>query len=322
MKRVISALFTILMLSACGDRAEQDRINIAIVGKARTPYWNDMELGAKAAGEHLGVSVRFFIPSEENPASWQIREIGELISTPLDGIAFAAADPKSLSPIILKAMRSEIPCVALDTDMGKSRHVYIGTGDYPAGQQAGKELVSLMDGKGRIAIVASFSANTNSLKRVRGFRDALAENADVEIAAAIQKENDVVQTSDVESLLSSQPDLDGIFCAFGSDAIVTAEAIQKANKAGQVKTVSIGESPGLMKYVQDDVIQATVARKPYRTGYSSILVLHNMAKVGIQNALRILPESGIIDTGTALVTPMSIAQYREELMELGINVTF
>ncbi len=314
MKKVISVLFAVLLLSACGDRAEQDRINIAIVGPARTPYWNDVELGAKAAGERLGVSVRFFAPVEENPASWQIRKIGELISTPLDGLAFAAADPKSLTPIILKAMRSEIPCVAMDTDMGKSRNVYIGTGDYPAGEQAGGKLVSLLDNKGKIAIVAGFSSDIYSRKRVLGFRDALADNADMEIAATVEKENSVVQASDVEALLVSYPDLDGIFCASDSDAIAVAEAIQQADKAGQIEIVSIGESPGLLKYVKDNVIQATVARKPYRIGYLSILVLHNMAKVGIQNALRILPESGIIDTGIVLVTPMNI---RKQLMELG-----
>lgn len=322
MKRAISLLFAVLMLSACGNGVEQSRIDIAIVGGADTPYWSDVESGAKAAGERLGVSVRFFVPSWEDLASWQIKKIEELIAQPVDGIAFAAADPRSLSPIILKAMRSGIPCIALDTDVGKSRHVYIGTGDYPAGQQAGEELVSLLDNKGKIAIVASFSANTRSLKRARGFRDVLADNADMEIAVTMEKENAVVQTSDVESLLYSHPDLDGVFCASDPDAVVTAEAIQKAGKAGQVKIVSIGESSDLMKYVSGNVIQAAVARKPYRIGYSSVLVIHNMAKVGIQNAMKILPESGIIDTGTILVTPTNIDQYREQLMEPGIKVTF
>ena len=93
MKKTIYVLFAVLMFSACGDKTEQDRVNIAIVGTTRTPYWDDVELGAKAAGDHLGVFVRFFAPVEENSASWQIREIGQLVSTPLDGIAFAAADP-------------------------------------------------------------------------------------------------------------------------------------------------------------------------------------------------------------------------------------
>ena len=323
MKKIISVLFVVLMLSACGDRLGQRRVNIAIVGKASTSYWSDMELGARAAAKRLNVSIKFYSPYEEDPASWQIRTIGELISNPLDGIAFVAADPKSLAPIMLKAIESEIPCVALDTDMvGKSRHVYIGTGDYRAGEQAGENLLSLLDNKGSIAIVASLSTNTRSLKRVRGFRDTLADNTYVEIVAKIEKESSAVQTSDVESLFASHPDLNGIFCVSNSDALATAEAIQKMGKNGQVKIISIGESPALMEYVRDDVIQVAIARRPYRIGFLSVLALHNMAKVGIQRAMKILPESGIIDTGTTLVTPMSIDQYREELTNLGIEVTF
>lgn len=323
MKKIISVLFVVLMLSACGDRLGQRRVNIAIVGKASNSYWSDMELGARASAKRLNVSIKFYKPYEEDPASWQIRTIGELIANPLDGIAFVAADPKSLAPIMLKAIQSEIPCVALDTDMvGKSRHVYIGTGDYRAGKQAGENLLALLDNKGSIAIVASFSTNTRFLKRVRGFRDALADNAHMDIAAKIEKENSAVQMSDVESLLGSHPDLDGIFCVSDSDAIAVAEAIQKTGKTGLVKIISMGESPALMEYVRDDVIQVAIARRPYRIGFLSVLVLHNMAKVGIQRAMKILPESGMIDTGTTLVTPVNIDQYREELTNLGIEVTF
>jgi hypothetical protein len=77
-----------------------------------------------------------------------------------------------------------------------------------------------------------------------------------------------------------------------------------------------------MSLVRDKVIQVAVARKPYRMGYLSVLVLHNMAKVGVANTLLILPSSEIIDTGIVLVTPLNIAQYREYLRGLGIDAKF
>lgn len=321
MRKTISLLFVILMLSACGGGSGQRRAEIAVVGKAATSYWDDVKLGAEAAGKDLGVSVKFLAPSEEDPA-WQIRKIEELITEAVDGIAFAASDPRSIAPSIVKAMQSEIPCVALDTDVAKSRHVYIGTGNYHAGQQAGERMVSLLDGKGEIAIVADLPKSSDSLQRVRGFRDIMDEHADVEIAATLEKESNVVQTPDVESLLRSYPDLDGIFCASDSGGLATAEAVVASSKAGRIKIVCIGESPDIMNYVKDDVIQAAVARKPYRTGYLSVLVLYNMARVGIAKTLMILPKSEIIDTGIVLVTPLNIIQYREQLKNLGIKVKF
>jgi len=320
-KRIITALIVVLVFSACGDRPGQDTINIAIVGRSKTPFWNDVKLGAEAAAESLGVSVEFLVPDKEDPA-WQMKKIETLITKSVDGIAFAASDPKSIAPSILKAMDSEIPCIAVDTDMAKSRHAYIGTGNYQAGQQAGERMLSILEGKGKVAIVADPSVEPDSLQRVRGFRDILAEHAEVVIVATLEKESGVIQLPDVESLLNAHPELNGVFCASDASGLVTAEAVQKASKIEQLKIVCIGESPGIMRFVRDKVIQAAVVRKPYKMGYLSVLVLCNMAKVGIANTLTILPKSEIIDTGIALVTPMNIVQYREQLEKLGIKAEF
>ncbi len=318
-KKAISVLFVILLFSACGDRSGQRKINVAVVGKSATPYWHNIKLGAEAAGRDLGVSVSFFAPSEEDPA-WQIGKIEELIAKPTDGIAFAASDAKSIAPSILRAMQAEIPCVALDTDVSKSRHIYIGTRNYYVGKQAGERMVLLLDGKGKIAIVADRSANSDSLERVRGFRDTLAEHADMEIAW--QLEADAIQVTDVESRLETSPDLDGIFCASDSPGVAVAEAVQGDNNMDGIKIVCTGESSEVMRLVRDKAIQAAVARKPYRMGYLSVLVLYNMARVGIENTLLILPKSEMIDTGIAMVTPVNIPQYREQLKNLGIKVDF
>lgn len=321
MKKIISVLFVVLTLSACGGGTGQRKINIAVVGKAETPYWHRVKLGAEAAARDLNVSVKFLVPSKEDPA-WQMRKIEELAAKPVDAIAFAASDPKSIAPSILKAMQADIPCIALDTDAAKSRHVYIGTGNYHAGEQAGERMVSLLDRRGKVAIVGHSPSNPDSLQRIRGLKDILAEHSDVEIAVTMERESGIIQASDMESLLGSQPDLDGIFCVSGASGIAAAEAVQKAGKVERIKIVCIGESPDIMKFVRDKVIQAAVVRNPYRIGYLSVLVLHNMVRVGVANTLRILPKSEIIDTGIILVTPLNIIQYREQLRRLGVKVEF
>jgi ribose transport system substrate-binding protein len=320
-KKIISVLFVVLTLSACGGGTGQREIDIAVVGKADTPYWHRVKLGAEAAARDLNVSVKLLVPSREDPA-WQMRKIEELAAKPVDAIAFAASDPKSIAPSILKSMQSDIPCIALDTDVAKSRYAYIGTANYHAGEQAGERMFSLLDHKGEVVIIGDSPSNPDSLQRIRGFKDVLAEYPDVEAVATLGKEGDTIQASDVESLLRSQPNLDGIFCASDAGGIAAAEAVQKAGKAEQIKVVCIGESPGIMKLVRDKVIQAAVVRNPYRMGYLSVLVLHNMVRVGVANTLRILPKSEIIDTGIILVTPLNIVQYREQLRRLGVKVEF
>jgi ribose transport system substrate-binding protein len=290
-----------------------------LVGKAQTPYWNYVKIGAEAAGEDLGISVDFFAPPEEDPA-WQIGQIEELINKSVYGIAFAPSDTKSITPVILKAMQSDIPCIALDTDIAKNRHAFIGTGNYHAGQQAGEQMAALLDNKGKAIIVTDSSSNTDSLQRIRGFRDILAEYDGMEIIATLEKGNSLIQPDDVISLMESIPVVDAIFCTSDESGIAAAEAVKRINKVEQIKIVCMGESLEIIRYVQDGVIQAAVARRPYRMGYLSTLVLHNMAKVGVINTMRILPSSEIIDTGIVVVIPLNIDQYLEELNELGIKI--
>lgn len=309
--------FISLMISFCCS--QQKKIKIAVVGRIETPYWNNMKLGAEAAGSILGVSVKFLAPSKEDPA-WQIKKIEELIDESVDGIAFAASDPKTIAPIVLKAMQSEIPCIALDTDVGKSRHLYIGTRNYLMGQRAGERMVSLLDGEGKVVVVADSFVNPDSLQHVRGFKDILAEYININVITTLDKESGAVQVSDVEDLL--RPDLKGIFCASDSCALVVSEAVKRASKTGLITIVCIGESDDVMILVRDNVIQAAIARKPYNIGYLAVLALFNMAKVGINNALMIMPEGEIIDPGIVMVTPQNIIQYREQLKRLGIDMKF
>jgi hypothetical protein len=47
-----------------------------------------------------------------------------------------------------------------------------------------------------------------------------------------------------------------------------------------------------------------------------------MARIGIENALMMMPESGIVDTGIVVITSSNIDQYRDQLKGLGIKVKF
>jgi len=317
-KNLLVLLLAVLIMASCDSGEKQEKIDIAVIGKIKNDYWSDAKAGAESSGEYLGVSVSFYAPDKEDPA-WQMKKIEELTAKSVNGIAFAASDPKSIAPIRLKAMQAEIPCIALDTDVAKSRHAYIGTGNYHAGQQAGQKMVSLLDSKGRVAIITDSSDSSDSLQRMRGFRDIIAEYIDIEIVTTIEENND---TSKIEALINSDQDLNGIFCSCNPCGILAAEAVKKTNSSGRVKIVCIGESPDIMKLVLADEIQVAIARKPYRMGFLSVLVLHNMAKIGVSNALMILPKSEIIDTGIVIVTPRNILQYREQLKRLGIEVKF
>jgi len=319
LRKIFILFFVILVLSSCGKG--QKKLNIAVIGRMDNSYWNTVKIGAERAGKTLDVSVSCVAPSKDDPA-WQIKKIEEFIANKVSGIAFAASDPKSIAPIITKAMNVGIPCIALDTNVAKSRHLYIGTGNYYVGQEAGQQMASILDNNGKVAIIGDSTENSDLLQRVIGFRDVLSEYISLETIATIIEKDAPIQASEVEMLLDSIPDIDGLFCVSDLSGISAAEALKKINKVGHVKLVCIGESERVMSMVKDGIIQVAIARKPYRIGYLGVLALYNMAKVGVNYALMIMPETEIVDTGVIVVTPQNIAQYVEELKELGIKTSF
>lgn len=314
------AILIILSFFSCIDRSNSKRINLAIIGRYENSFWNDVRSGVKAAEKDLGVNVEFLVPPKEDPA-WQIRKIEELIKKRINGIAFTASDPKSLKPTIMKAIEQDIPCIAMDIDLPKSRHAYVGTGNYYTGQQAAEKMLEIIDGKGKVAIISD-SSDPDCLQRIQGFRDIMEEYKDVKIVEIPGIVGKFAWTSQLESIIKSTPDLNGIFCVSDTAGIATAKKVMEENKVDKIKIVCVGESSDILKLIQDNVIQAAISRRPYRIGYLSVLVLHNMAKAGIKNTLMILPKSEIIDTGVTIITPSNVIQYYEELTKLGIKPRF
>lgn len=317
LKKILVVCFGIAIIFSvfsCNDKPNS-KIKLAIIGRYENSFWNEVSLGAKAAEKDLWVNVEFLVSPKEDPA-WQIRKVEELIKRRINGIAFSASDPKSLRPVIMKTIEQDIPCIAIDTDLPKSRHAYIGTGNYYTGQQSAEKMLEIINNKGKVAIISD-SSNSDCLQRIQGFRDIIADNKEVKIVEPPGTRVKFAWTSQLESIINSVPELNGIFCVTDTAGISTASAVIEKNKVGKIKIVCIGESKDILKLIQDNVIQAAISRRPYRIGYLSVLVLHNMVKAGIKNTLMILPKSEIIDTGVTIITPSNVIQYYEELTKLG-----
>ncbi len=213
MKRILIVSFAfviILSFFTCNNKSNSKRMNLAIIGRCENSFWNNVSLGARAAEKDLGVKVEFLVPSKEDPA-WQIRNIEELIKKHINGIAIATSDHKSLKPTIMKAIEQDIPCIAIDTDLPKSRHAYIGTGNYYTGQQSAEKMLEIINNKGKVAIISD-SSGSDCLQRIQGFRDIIEDHKDVKIVEPPGTTSKFAWTSQLEFIIKSTPDLNGIFC--------------------------------------------------------------------------------------------------------------
>ncbi|MBC7326560.1 sugar-binding protein [bacterium] len=269
-----------------------------------SPYWSACEEGMNEACKELGVKG-YFVGPETTDVEKQIRIIEDFISKKVDGIAISPNDPTAVTPVIDKILSQGIPVITFDSDAPKSKRLcYIGTDNYKAGYAAGEEMIKVLGGKGKIAVMTGSLGAFNLNERIRGFKDALKKAPGIKIITT-QANNDDEELcfSQAESILQAHPDLAGFFGVSGTGGPGSARAVKAANKVGKVKIVCFDTVPMTIQFIKEGVIQATIAQKPKMMGYLAVKTLYEMAKSG---KLEKIPD---IDTGITVVTKENVSEF-------------
>jgi len=282
------------------------------------------------------VKATFFVPQKEDIQA-QISQMESFIAMGVDGIAIAPSDPTALAPTIATAMSKGIPVITLDTDAPESeRLAYIGTDNYSAGKLAGQVMSQLLGPEGgKVAIGTGSLTAMNSLERMRGFTDGIAENENIVVVtkpALCDFEDTGRAVTLVEQALLTYPDLKGFFGVYAINGPAAAKAIKTAGKVGEVLVVCFDTTAEHMQLIKEGAIAATIGQRPYMMGYKSVELLSKMVADGVDAALAELPEDRIVDTGVDVVAADayvetlrvleadSVEEYREKLIGLGIPV--
>lgn len=327
--------FTILLVSAlllgvgCSvRRAEKEKLHFGVLGKCIGPYWDVVRLGMEEAAKKLGVEATFYVPPTEDIPK-QIETLETWIGMGIDGICIAPSDPDALVPSIKNALKRDIPVITIDTDSPKSKRLcYLGTNNYTAGKIAGKELAKILKRKGKVAICTGSLTAMNSLERMRGFRDALEDYPGIKIVEPVLCDyEDVAKAVELaETALLNNPDLSGFFGVYAFNGPSAAKAVKSAGRVGKVHIVGFDTTDEHLFLIKEGILDAAVGQRQYFMGYLSVVILHNIAKIGAENTLMLLPRTKgddvIIDTGVDVVTKANLVDYVKLLDKWGVKHTF
>ena len=329
MRRYFAVLLVLAMtLCTAISSAQPKKVRIGVLGKSVHPYWDVVRLGMEDAAHKLGVDAEFYVPpTEDIPKQVEILEIW--IAKGFDGISFAPSDPNSVILVIEKATDAGIYCISQDTDAPKSaRLCYIGTSNYAAGKIAGEKMAEILNGKGEVAICTGSVTAMNSLERMQGFRDAVADYPDIKIVepVLVDNENTAKAVELAGTALVNNPDLDAFFGVYAFNGPSAAKAVKAAGKAGEVHIVAFDTTDEHLFMIKDGLIDAAIGQRQYFMGYLSVVVLRDMVEAGKEATMMLMPktEGGdvIIDTGVDIVTKDNLADYVKMLDEWGVKHEF
>ncbi|GBC99187.1 D-allose-binding periplasmic protein [bacterium HR17] len=300
---------------------------IAGIGKSLHAYWREVELGMRAAAKKLrGCRVRWFVPSKEDVRA-QVSTFESLLAQGVDGIVIGPSNPAAIKGAVQRALSAGVPVVTFDTDAPDSgRLLYIGTDNYKAGYEAGKVMVKVLNGRGKVAICTGSLTALNSVQRIDGFKAAL-KGTQVQVVEVYNDNEDRAKAlANAQAALQRYPDLAGFFGVYAFNGPACAQAVKMMGRAGKVKIVCFDTTAEHMQLIRQGLITATIGQRPFMMGYRSAEILYRMVTEGVDKVLRDLkldrlpPEKRQIDTGIDVVTKATMNAYRKRLLQLGIPV--
>jgi ribose transport system substrate-binding protein len=156
----------------------------------------------------------------------------------------------------------------VDTDKFVSQ---VATDNYKAGQVAAARMGKILDGKGKIVIVAVQPGGAATEAREKGFEDAIHQ--DFPSTQILDKRYGMAQVAQsltvAENMLTAHPDLDGIFASNESSTMGSAQALR--GRSSRVKLVGFDSSPALLDDLQSGLIDSLVIQDPFKMGYESVM---------------------------------------------------
>ncbi len=265
-------------LSGCqrADDAPTQGPTIALVMKTlNNPFFVEMDRGAKEAAQRLGVHLLVQAPEREVDVEKQMQIIEDLIQRQVGAICVTPSGSKEIVPALVKANRAGIPVLVVDTRVdaatlaaaGGRAVTFIGSDNAEGGRIAGRYLIQRLQAKGKVAILEGIPGHETGDARMKGFRDAVAQEAGIQIIASQTANWERDQGYNVfQNILQSHPDLQGVFACNDLMALGAVEAIAAAGRTGQIVVVGFDATADARDAIRRGTLAASVAQHPEEMG--------------------------------------------------------
>jgi ribose transport system substrate-binding protein len=312
---VVAAVF----LASCQKAYHsQNERYVFISANTSLPYWQEARAGFMAAAEEMGVKAQFAGPASYSPQE-ELKTFENTIASHPSGILVSPAQTSLFQDAINQAIGDGIPVICADSDSPNSRRVlFIGTDNYGAGLTIGKLMAGLMREHGRV-VVLTIPGQFNLDERLRGVEDAFKPYPYISFYE-VANDQGVAQVADKEisSLLQKAADVRGILCLEASGGPGAAQAVDRYGDSGKVRIVAMDANPDTLDWISKGVISATVVQKPYTMAFYGLRFLDDLHHNSVREftswqTAPVSPLPAFVDTGTEVVGPNNVDDYRNAL---------
>ena len=305
MKRFASAVATILLsavpaLSQTTPTPAKPMKITYIQGVTGNPFYMSVTCGGAEAAKRLGVTFDAQGPAQYTPAL-QLRVLNAVIASRPDGILMTADDPVALTATLIEAKDRGIKIISIDGDI-KDMSVALAniqSDNYQGGQQAGRILVELLGGKGKVMALMNSPAANVAQQRLFGFQDELAKHPGVTYIGVQYSNNQTAKAASIiTSTVAANPDLAGVFTITTNNTEGAATGVREAQMEGKIKIVGFDTSDPIVEAIRKGIVSADIVQYPYRVGQLGVEMM--------VDALEGKPIQRQVNTPFVVATPQNI----------------
>jgi len=188
----------------------------------------------------------------------------------------------------------------------------VGTDNAAAGRVAGGLIKEALPQGGKIMLFVGKLDARNAQERSQGIRETL-QGTNIEILDIRTDDTDRVRAkSNVSDTLVRHPDVAALVGLWSYNGPAILNAVQDANKAGQVKIIAFDEEDETLTGVKQGAIYATVVQQPFEFGYQAIKLMQQYLK-GDKSTV---PASKQIFIPTLVIKQDNVDEFTKKINEL------
>jgi ribose transport system substrate-binding protein len=247
-------------------------IRIAMIAKSSTnPIFLSARRGAETAARDLSakigvpVEVVWLTPPTED-GQIQAQRIAQAVNEGASAVLVSCSDAGKLTGAIDDAVARNVPVMTFDSDAPASkRFAYYGVDDRRLGEQVMAELSKLLNGRGRVAILAGNQNAPNLRRRVEGIKAEAAKSRGIQIVGTFyHAETPQDAAAEVIRVNNAYPGISGWAMA-GGWALYTKTLLTDLDPH-KVKIVAVDGLPPELPYVEKGLAPVLLAQASYLWG--------------------------------------------------------
>ena len=301
MSRSAFAVWALAIVAACGGggsektadtqtaaatpKANGNTFTIAMIAKSSTnPVFLAARTGAEAAAKELSaktgkeIRVNWLTPPQED-GQVQAQRIQQAVNDGADAILISCSDAGKVTGAINDAVGRGVPVMTFDSDAPDSkRFAFYGVDDEKTGRQVMSELAKLMNGKGKIGILAGNQNAPNLQRRVQGVKDEAKKTPGIQILGTFNHiETPQDAAAEVVRVGNAYPDIQG-WAMIGGWALFTPSLVNDLDPK-RIKIASVDALGSELVYIDKGIAPVLLAQPVYQWGYVGVNTIIDKVKL-------------------------------------------